>query len=409
MKSQIGLLIGLIGIVLPAFVRAAPESPTEWIDPATGHRIVQLSREPGSASLYFHQNAYTAEGDKLLITTPSGLSTVNLKTHEIEHVVDAPAGQPIVGKHSRQVYYLRERDVFATNLDTKATRNIGTLPFRSNAGLTVNADETLLAGSCVASPEGDPTTRPGYQPPVDVPNDLQAQTRPTLTRSKGEMMEIRFAQKIPMALYTIDTRTGEVRTFNHCTDWLNHVQFSPTDPTLLMFAHEGPWHKVDRPWLIRTDGTGLQAVHRRSMPMEISGHEFWNPDGKIVWFDLQTPKSQVFWLGGCVLASNELIKYSIPRDEWSVHYNVSPDGKLFCGDGGGPHSVAAPGNGQWLYLFTPNGDGQFKAEKLVDLSKHDYRLEPNATFTPDMKWLVFRSNMHGPSQVYAVEIAKAHT
>src|SRR5205807_7037567 len=62
-------------------------------------------------------------------------------------------------------------------------------------------------------------------------------------------------------------------------------------------------------------------------------------------------------------------------------YNVSPDGKLFAGDGGGPTSVAAPGNGQWVYLFTPR-DGALQAEKLVDLSKHNYRLEPNVTFTP---------------------------
>jgi oligogalacturonide lyase len=42
--------------------------------------------------------------------------------------------------------------------------------------------------------------------------------------------------------------------FHPATDWLNHVQFSPTDPTLMMFCHEGPWHKVDRIWTIRTDG-----------------------------------------------------------------------------------------------------------------------------------------------------------
>jgi oligogalacturonide lyase len=91
--------------------------------------------------------------------------------------------------------------------------------------------------------------------------------------------------------------------------------------------------------------------------------------------------------------------------QWSVHYNVSPDGKLFAGDGGGPRSVAAPHNGQWIYLFTPV-NGRLKAEKLVDLSKHDYSLEPNLTFTPDGKRIVFRSNMEGASQVYAVEIAK---
>src|SRR6266513_2954792 len=83
----------------------------------------------------------------------------------------------------------------------------------------------------------------------------------------------------------------------------------------------------------------------------------------------------------------------------------SPQGKLFAGDGGGPNSVAAPGNGQWIYLFTPH-DGAFEAEKLVDLSKHNYRLEPNVTFTPDGKWLVFRSNMLGPTYVFAVELGK---
>jgi len=41
------------------------------------------------------------------------------------------------------------------------------------------------------------------------------------------------------------------------------------------------------------------------------------------------------------------------------------------------------------------------------MSRHDYRLEPNVSFTPDQKWVVFRSNMHGDTYVYAVEVAKA--
>ena len=89
-----------------------------------------------------------------------------------------------------------------------------------------------------------------------------------------------------------------------------------------------------------------------------------------------------------------------------MHYNISPDRRRFAGDGGGPHSVAAPGNGQWLYLFTPR-NGVLEGEKLVDLSKHDYELEPNVDFTPDGKWIVFQANMQGKSHVYAVEVAKA--
>ena len=97
--------------------------------------------------------------------------------------------------------------------------------------------------------------------------------------------------------------------------------------------------------------------------------------------------------------------FKVQREHWSVHYNVSPDGKLFAGDGGGPRSVAAPGNGQWIYLFKPKGD-VLQTEKLVDLSKHNYELEPNVTFTPDGKWIVFGSNMYGAPHVYAVEIDK---
>jgi len=67
--------------------------------------------------------------------------------------------------------------------------------------------------------------------------------------------------------------------------------------------------------------------------------------------------------------------------------------------------VAAPGNGQWIYLFSPE-NGSLKAEKLVNLAKHDYKLEPNVTFTPDGKWIVFRSNIFGPTQIYAVEVHK---
>ena len=49
--------------------------------------------------------------------------------------------------------------------------------------------------------------------------------------------------------------------------------------------------------------------------------------------------------------------------------------------------------------------GELAVRRLVDLSKHDYALEPNVTITPDNQWVVFRSNMHGATHVYAVEVA----
>ena len=374
----------------------AQEPPREWVDPATHHRIVRLSDEPGTASLYFHQNAYTPKGDLLLVTTRQGLAVIDLQTHKTRPLVEGMARNVIGGHKTRQVFYLKGDTAYATNLDTGETRAIASEPrFRTGSGFAVNADDTLLAGSWVDNPEQPQNNA------TQLPRD-----RGDNYPGKGDMMERRLAAKIPMSLYTVDTKTGKINTFNHSTDWLNHVQFSPTDPTLIMFCHEGPWHKVDRIWTIKTDGTGLRQIHKRTMDMEIAGHEFFSPDGKTIWYDLQTPKSKVFWLAGFELASGKTTRYHLECNEWSVHYNEAPDEKHFSGDGGGPNSVAKGCNGQWIYLFTPEGD-HLKSEKLVDLSKHDYRLEPNASFTPDGKWIVFRSNMFGPTQVYAVEVRKA--
>ena len=366
--------------------------PRSWVDPATGHRVVRLTETPGSASLYFHQNQYTASGDKMVFSTREGLSTINLRTRQIEKIVEGRAGKVIVGSKTRQVFYMIDDVVYATDLDSKTSRVIAKRPeLRAASGFAVNADETLLAGSYVIDPAPPQAPRPPE------PN--------LIPQNQESSLEARWLARRPMRLFTINVKTGEVRTFHPSTDWLNHVQFSPTDPTLLLFCHEGPWHKVDRIWTIRTDGSELRKVHTRTMEMEIAGHEFFGPDGKMIWYDLQTPKSQVFWLAGYEIATGRLTKYKVERPNWSVHFNASPDGKLFAGDGGGPSSVAAPGNGQWIFLFTPK-EGSLVVEKLVDLSKHDYRLEPNVSFTPDGRWVVFRSNIHGASHVYAVEVKK---
>jgi oligogalacturonide lyase len=423
-------VLSLPAISGPTGAQGPKEIPREWIDPDTGHRVVRLSDENGSASLYFHQNAYTPDGKKLIITTPTGLSTINLETRAIEKVVEGRVNIIITGHKTGQVYYVKydrqsrppSATVFATDLDTKVTRQVAKVPPGASVS-SVNADETLLAGTideltARAISEGKFPTGPGQGGAA-----ADAPPRGDAYPGKGEMMERRLAERRPLQLITINTKTGEVKTLLKSTDWINHIQFSPTDPTLLMFCHEGPWHKVDRTWTIRTDGTQLTQIHHRTINMEIEGHEFFSGDGKMIWYDLQTPRSQVFWLAGYDLATKQRTWYHLERSEWSVHYNVSSDGTLFAGDGGGPNSVAAPGNGQWIYLFRPEmvpdrtdgavpnskeliQPGYFKAEKLVNLAKHNYSLEPNVTFTPDKKWIVFRSNMFGPTHVFAVEIKK---
>ena len=405
-RFSLVMLAAALSTWLPA---SCAEPPTTWIDPDTGHRIVRLTREPGSASLYFNQNGYTADRQKMIYTTPNGISVLDLKTYAAKPVVDGHVRVIVAGRKTQNVYYVKEGTVFSTDVDSLVTRQIAKLPPRGSVA-TVNADETLVAGTYIEGEGEDYGGRNRAVQPQQLDQPL----------NKGQMMEQRLAAHLPMGLFTVDVKTGEVKTILKSTDWLNHLEFSPTDPTLLMFCHEGPWHKVDRIWTIRTDGSQITKVHTRTMVMEIAGHEFWSADGKTIWYDLQTPRGEDFWLAGYSIATGERTWYHLQRNEWSIHFNVTDDGKLFCGDGGDERQVAHAPDGKWIYLFRPElmenrgiknealiNPGVLHAERLVSMSKHQYRLEPNVSFTPDQKWVVFRSNMFGATYAFAVEVAKA--
>src|SRR5215813_4361805 len=122
---------------------AQAEPPTSWIDPDTGHRIVRLTSEPGSASLYFNQNGYTADGKKLVYTTPEGISVLDLTTHDAKQVVQGRARLIDAGRKTQRIYYLRDGAAFSTDVDSGDSRRIAALPPRGSIS-TVNADETLL-------------------------------------------------------------------------------------------------------------------------------------------------------------------------------------------------------------------------------------------------------------------------
>ncbi len=395
---------------------AAAEPPTSWIDPDTGHRVIRLTREPGSDSFYFNVNGYTPDGKKMAYTTPSGISVLNLETLEAKQLVTGPARTIIVAHKTSNLYYTRATtnrffsQLWCVNLDTGENRKIADLPRRAGVS-AINADETLGAGTFI---EGDANAGGAYD--GTVPLGKMSDVNLGEPANKGEMMAKRLAAKLPMTMFTINLRTGKTKTLlQHNTNWLNHLQFSPTDPALLMYCHEGSWQLVNRIWTIRTDGTHNQLVHQRIMENEIAGHEWWGADGETVFYQLHFPRGgRVSFIASYNVKTKERdwLQYDA-RDQSSIHDNSSPDGKLFCGDGD-PRDP-------WIILLRPvmvrDRDtlgnnlikgGYLESERLVNMSRHNYRLEPNPSFTPDMKYIVFRSNMFGPDYAFAVEIAKAN-
>lgn len=421
----------------------AEEPPTSWVDKDTGHRVIRLTPEAGSSGLYFNINAYSPDGKLMIYVAPDGIHILELATLKTRLLVTSPPAAPgaggsvrgglhavAVGRRSNSVFFTKSAPethstvLYKADMYTGVVKELVTLPPRASIA-TINADETLGVGTYDETEAGAAQEygRARPSPPSSAPEAGGARPQAgnlVQPEGKGEMMERRLAARIPVVLYTINLESGKVTPLIHSTDWVGHMLFSPTDPTLLMYCHEGPWHKVDRIWMIHSDGTHNTLIHKRTMAMEIAGHEFWGLDGHTIWYDWQFPRGEDFFLAGYNLETHARTAYHMQRNEWSIHFNVTEDEKLFTGDGGDPGQVAKAPDGEWIELFHPEKlpvaginqpdywqPGVFHSEHLVNMEHHNYRLEPNVRFSPDKKLVIFTSNIFGPSYVFGVETEKS--
>jgi len=409
MRGAVFSTVALCAIVTP--LALTQNLPTTWVDKDTGHRVIRLSGEQGSSGFYFNVNAFTPDGKQMVYTAPDGIHALDLASRKTRLVVPnpPPPGDSaqgargffrngvraiVVGRKTNSVFFSKMdtathlSTVYKADVDTGEVTKLVTLPPRASIA-TVNADETLGVGTYDETQEGAEREYGQNRPAPAAPGPGAGSAPPQAgnlvqPEGKGEMMERRLAARIPVVLYTINLTTGKVTVLLHSTDWIGHMLFSPVDPALLMYCHEGPWQKVDRIWMIHTDGTQNKLIHKRTMAMEIAGHEFWGLDGKTIWYDWQYPKGEDFFLSGYNLETHKRVAYHMQRNEWSIHFNLTQGETLFTGDGGDSGQVAKAPDGEWIELFRPQllkvsegaindtdfwQPGVFHSEHLVNMSR----------------------------------------
>ncbi len=413
----------LVPLLAALAVGAQDPAPRDWIDPDTGHRVVRLTGAAGGSTLYFHDNAFSPNGDTLMFNTPDGIAVIDVaqigKEGARPTVVAPGARGGYFARRTREIYVSaaggRGGPITAVNVDTRQTREV------PHARGLINADESLsVVKNANAVDRDGKYPRPPAR--VAVPQlqrmfpgkkleDLTPDQQYSVAKEDG-LANRALNPGLQSFLFT-SLRTGETRETGLQYGDLNHMQFNPVDPGLLLYCHEGTWHELDRTWTIRADGSQMRLMHKRTMDMEINGHEWWSWDGKTVWFDLQTPRSQVFWIAGVNVETGATVRYPVERDWWGVHFNSSRDDRVFASDGGDPSQVAYATDGQWINLFRVQADRTLAREKLVSMARHNYvtgrgGVEPNVHITPDGKWVVFTGQFApGQRHVYAVEVVSA--
>ena len=219
----------------------------------------------------------------------------------------------------------------------------------------------------------------------------------------------------PRVLFTVNTKTGELKDIFREHEWLGHLQFSPTDPQ--------PHHVLPRGHVAR-GGSHLDDPRRRHGPDEDphphDEHGNRRPRVLLVrrhdrsgttcrrraarisgWPATGSPPASAPGItcsatnGRCTSTCRPTARCSRATAATAKWWRARPtaNGSICSG-----RSACRTWPASRPPIPTSLIDtGFFHSERLVNMSKHDYRLEPNVTFSPDMKWIVFRSNMLGRS------------
>lgn len=368
--------------------------PPEFKDPQTGLRVVHLSRYPtdyGSV-IYFTYNTFTPDSRYTLVNDQMEgrwryLYSFDFQTMTVKPLEVARKTQDQVVTKSGNVYYMADNAAWVVPLAGGQPRKIADIPPKwcPGYGFTVNADETLILSGA-----------------ADVDQDPPAQSA---------------GKAAPRVLYTINIKTGQLKVVHRDNKQFGHVQFSPTDPDLCMFCWEGNWAKVDRIWFINpskstvdTNGNVTSNAHiayHRTEPGEIVGHEFWQPDGKKVWFQ-QSFKSPARSFLTCMdVISGTTTQYKIPSGYGGIHETFSPDGSFLIADGNGHRGDRKPAAGKYIsmLMIPTDGSDMLRGKHLVTMFANDYAFEPNPHVSLDNHWVTFTATLNGTPQAYAVELS----
>jgi oligogalacturonide lyase len=158
MKNSITFFVFFLALHLfsqaqPVMTTGGKKMPDEWMDSATRHKVVRLSRVEGNnLSFYFHNNPFY-KNRMVFYNTVNGhkqLYTVDLKTLKNEKITSQANNMTgeIVGHKTGNVYYQVDDSVFSTNIETKQTKLLYVFPSDYQGSITtINADETLFAGA----------------------------------------------------------------------------------------------------------------------------------------------------------------------------------------------------------------------------------------------------------------------
>lgn len=365
-----------------------PSEKRTYTDPKSGALITQLTSQGINYHFYFTENSFDLDGKTIYFLSNRGnegteicnLFRMDLESGEMVQLTDDPAGVE-VGRitktpDSEYIAYITGRQLRLYCTKTGENRLIHEEESMLMHNLSFSCDKRWI----------------GFTRDEDV--DALPDGGPNYAGFKEKM----FATK-DGRIAMIDLDGKQLHDVFRDTHWLSHFQFSPDDPDIAMFCHEGPWNYVQqRIWIINMKSGEVWPCFRQKED-DCVGHEFWTRNGDIIFDNrrgghdgtISNTKSQVY---ASETVSTEPPYFGFARKDGKVyrridmpyycnHYFANADLTMFVGD-----AV------EDIVLIQPEADGSAKMKVLANHNTtwHYQRSHCHPTFSWDGRKLLYAAD-----------------
>ncbi len=354
-------------------------------DPVSGATIRQLTNYKGhSGHFYFTYPGFFDQGRKIVFSSDrenrTNLYSADIQSGEIVQLTDLdprdgePRCQSVTLNPVRpEAYFPQGRTLLALNRDTLALRKVFTTP------------DGFVGGSASATADGRYLM-------VGMHADLSDRIMLDLGHGYVGFHELWEAHPHSQII-RLDLDTGEQQVIYEEDSWLGHFNPSTTQPGIMTFCHEGPWHLVDnRIWGLEIH-TGKAWKIRPTGEGEAVGHEYWMPDGIHIGYHGKIAGQPIY--GSIAYDNTGRIEAPFEYNSWHNHsYNLD----LVVGDGAA--------NNPYLLLWRYR-DGKFEGPRMLAWHRgsfHTQQVHVHPCFSPDGRQIVYTADPQGYGQVFVVDI-----
>lgn len=366
--------------------RVWPAERKTYTDRLTGIEVMQLTDyKAHSRHLYFTEDGWYDGDRKLLFVSDrensANLFSLNMDDGTIRQLTDLPHHDDLSACLAPQgdvAFVKTKKTLSRLRLDTLETTTLYTAPEGYNLGNP----------SCTAD---------GRYVTTCIQEDLSHRIR--LDLGNGYVGHRELMEAAPKSrIIRVDAARGEAETVYEAERFITHINASPTQPWLITFCHEGPWHLVDhRIWGLDLRNGRAWKIRERLEPQEKVGHEFFFPDGETIGYHGFRADGTNFF--GQIRYDNVGRKETdFGFDTWHSH-----------ADGRGRAVVDGKGDVKTLCVWEEQ-DGRVDGPRVLcelRCSFHSQKVHAHPRFTRDGKKLLFTSDKSGYANLYLVELPES--